>query len=443
MLYPAAMPTPSPALSVPDLIRHKRGGGAHSRADLDGLIGGYTRGEVPDYQVAAWLMAVCFQGMTPQETADLTLAMAASGEMLDLGSLPLTVDKHSTGGVGDKTSLVLTPMLAALGLTVAKMSGRGLAHTGGTIDKLESIPGWSPDLPEAAFLRQAREIGLALVGQSRDLAPADGLLYALRDVTATVDCLPLIASSIMSKKLASGAQCLVLDVKVGAGAFMRTLEDGLGLARVMVDIGRHAGREVRSVLTDMNAPLGHMAGNSLEVQEAVATLRGGGPDDLRELCVALAVEALAAAGQPEDAEERARASLEDGSALNKLWAFVAAQGGDPAFVDHPERLDVAPDQLELMAARDGFVTAVDSLGVGRAVLALGGGRERKGERIDHGVGVELLCKPGERVTKGQPVTRLYSRDGRGLERARGLLEAGLEIGAEPPEARPLILGRVG
>ena len=429
--------------NVPDLIQKKRNGQAHSAAELDALIGGYVRGEVPDYQVAAWLMAVCFQGMTVQETGDLTLSMARSGDLLDLSSLPNTVDKHSTGGVGDKTSLVLTPMLAALGLSVAKMSGRGLAHTGGTIDKLESIPGWRAELSEEVFLRQAREIGLALVGQSRNLAPADGLLYALRDVTATVDCLPLIASSIMSKKIASGAQTIVLDVKVGAGAFMKTIADGEQLARAMVDIGRHAGRNVRAILTDMGAPLGRLAGNSLEVQEAVATLRGQGPDDLRELCTELAVEALTAAGFPENARERAEATLQDGSALAKFRAFVAAQGGDPSYVDDASLLDVAPGRAELNAEVGGYLSSIDALSVGRAVLALGGGRERKGEAIDHGVGVELLVKPGEGVTAGQPLLRVYHRGERGLTRALDLLRAGMLIGPERPDVPPLILGRVG
>lgn len=433
----------SSSLHVPDLIRKKRDGSEHSRAELEGLILGYTRGEVPDYQISAWLMAVYLRGMTPQETADLTLVMAASGDQLDLAGLPRTVDKHSTGGVGDKTSLILTPMLAALGLTVAKMSGRGLAHTGGTIDKLESFPGWTPELPEERFLAQAREIGLALVGQSRDLAPADGKLYALRDVTATVDCLPLIASSIMSKKLASGAHTVVLDVKVGAGAFMRTLEDGRALARAMVDIGTRAGRQVRAVLTDMDTPLGHLAGNSLEVQEALSTLRGKGPEDLTELCVALAVEALAAHGEDEAAAEaRARATLTDGSALAKFRAFVEAQGGDASLVDHPERLDVAPGRADITAPASGFVERIDALSVGRAVLVLGGGRERKGEAIDHGVGVELLKKPGEAVAAGEAVLRLYHREGRGLDTARALLEGGLTVTAEAPGAQPLILDRV-
>ncbi|MFD2610454.1 thymidine phosphorylase [Deinococcus taklimakanensis] len=433
----------SATLNIPDLIRQKRDGEAHSRAELEALVLGYTRGDVPDYQLSAWLMAVYLRGMTEQETADLTLVMADSGDRMDLAGLPRTVDKHSTGGVGDKTSLILTPMLAALGLTVAKMSGRGLAHTGGTIDKLESIPGWTSELPEERFIAQARDIGLSLVGQSKDLAPADGKLYALRDVTATVDCLPLIASSIMSKKLASGAHTVVLDVKVGAGAFMRTLDDGRALARAMVDIGTRAGRQVRAVLTDMDTPLGHMAGNSLEVLEALATLRGEGPHDLTELCVALAVEALAAQGEDEAAAaERARQTLQDGSALAKFRAFVAAQGGDASYVDDPGKFDVAPGRADVTAPVAGFVQRIDALSVGRAVLALGGGRERKGEAIDHGVGVELLRKPGEAVQAGEAVLRIYHRDSRGLDVARALLESGLSIGANAPAPDPLILDRV-
>ncbi|RTR29013.1 thymidine phosphorylase [Deinococcus radiophilus] len=431
--------------SIPDLIAKKRSGGEHTRAELEQLIGGYTRGEVPDYQVSAWLMAVFLNGMGEQETADLTLVMAESGDQMDLSALENTVDKHSTGGVGDKTSLVLTPMLAALGLTVAKMSGRGLAHTGGTIDKLESFPGWNPELPEDRFIAQARDIGLALVGQSKDLAPADGKLYALRDVTATVESLPLIASSIMSKKIASGAQTIVLDVKSGAGAFMKTLDDSRALARAMVDIGQRAGRNVRAVLTDMDTPLGHMAGNSLEVQEAIATLKGEGPEDLTELCVTLAAEVLLAGGWETDeaqARERAAATLKDGSALAKLEAFVSAQGGDGRLVQTPEGLDVAPGRAEVTAPQAGYIVKLDALSVGRAVLALGGGRERKGEPIDVGVGVETVKKPGEQVAAGDVVYRLYHRDGRGLERAQELLQAGIQISAEQPEEHGLILGRV-
>lgn len=431
------------AVNIPDLIRKKRDGETHTRAELETLVLGYTRGDVPDYQMSAWLMAVFLRGMQEQETADLTMVMAESGDLMNLGDLPRTVDKHSTGGVGDKTSLILTPMLAALGQTVAKMSGRGLAHTGGTIDKLESIPGWTSELDEEHFITQARDIGLALVGQSRDLAPADGKLYALRDVTATVDCLPLIASSIMSKKLASGAHTVVLDVKVGAGAFMRTLDAGRGLARAMVDIGNRAGRQVRAVLTDMDTPLGHMAGNSLEVLEALATLRGEGPQDLTDLCVALAVEALAAQGEDEaQARERALATLQDGSALAKFRAFVAAQGGDATYVDDVSKFDVAPGRADVTATESGFVAGIDALSVGRAVLALGGGRERKGEAIDHGVGVELLRKPGEAVQAGESVVRIYHRDARGLEVATRLLTEGLSLSAQAPAPDALILDRV-
>ncbi|MCD0163256.1 thymidine phosphorylase [Deinococcus sp. 6YEL10] len=431
------------AVNIPDLIRKKRDGETHTRAELETLVLGYTRGDVPDYQMSAWLMAVFLRGMAEQETADLTMVMAESGDLMNLGDLPRTVDKHSTGGVGDKTSLILTPMLAALGQTVAKMSGRGLAHTGGTIDKLESIPGWTSELDEEHFITQARDIGLALVGQSKDLAPADGKLYALRDVTATVDCLPLIASSIMSKKLASGAHTVVLDVKVGAGAFMRTLDAGRGLARAMVDIGNRAGRQVRAVLTDMDTPLGHMAGNSLEVLEALATLRGEGPQDLTDLCVALAVEALAAQGEDEaQARERALATLQDGSALAKFRAFVAAQGGDATYVDDVTKFDVAPGRADVTATESGFVAGIDALSVGRAVLALGGGRERKGEAIDHGVGVELLRKPGEAVQAGESVVRIYHRDARGLEVATRLLTEGLSLSAQAPAPDALILDRV-
>lgn len=431
------------AMSIPELIARKRDGHAHSRAELEELVLGCARGEVPDYQVSAWLMAVYLRGMQPQEVADLTTVMAKSGDMLDLGTLPRTVDKHSTGGVGDKTSLILTPMLAALGLTVAKMSGRGLAHTGGTIDKLESIVGWRSELSDAAFLEQARQIGLALAGQSKNLAPADGLLYALRDVTATVDCLPLIASSIMSKKLASGAHTIILDVKVGQGAFMKTLESARELAREMVSIGQREGRQVRAVLTDMGAPLGHWAGNSLEVKEAIETLRGRGPSDLTELCVALTAEALQAYGaEPSEAERRAREVLSSGAALEKFRAFIAAQGGDINAVDHPETLDVAPDCTEVYAPQTGYVTQLDALKVGQAVLALGGGRERKGEAIDHGVGVQTPLKPGDFARAGSVLARIYHRNGRGLAAAQRLLGDAFTLADVASSPTPLILERV-
>ncbi len=422
-----------------DFIEKKRDGGEHGADELRAWVRAYVAGEIPDYQMAAWLMAVYFRGMTPRETAELTLAMAHSGEVLDLSSLGRkTVDKHSSGGVGDKTTLVVAPILAAAGLVVAKMSGRGLAHTGGTIDKLESIPGWRAELSDEEFLRQAREVGLVIAGQSKNLAPADGKMYALRDVTGTVPSIPLIASSIMSKKLAAGAQIVTLDVKVGRGAFMKSVGEARELARLMVEIGRHAGRDVRAVLSQMDQPLGRAVGNAIEVREAIATLRGEGPDDLTELSLALAREALEAAGEdPARAEEAWRS----GAALAKLRAFVAAQGGDARVVDESERLELAPGVFELKAEADGVVAELDAYKVGLAALRLGGGRERKGDAIDHGVGVRLEKKIGEPVAVGEVLARLYHRDGRGLEEARALMGSAYRIGraAEPP---PLVLETV-
>jgi len=326
------------AMHPVDFIEKKRDGGEHTAAELREWINAYVAGEVPDYQMAAWLMAVFFRGMTPQETAELTLAMAHSGEVLDLSELGKTVDKHSSGGVGDKTTLVVAPILAAAGLVVAKMSGRGLAHTGGTIDKLESIPGWRPELSDEEFMRQAREVGLVIAGQSKNLAPADGKMYALRDVTGTVPSIPLIASSIMSKKLAAGAQIITLDVKVGKGAFMKNVAEARQLAELMVSIGRHAGRDVRAVLSQMDQPLGRAVGNAIEVREAIATLKGEGPEDLEKLSLALAEEALEAAGMDTAA---AAEVWRDGSALAKLRAFIEAQGGDGRVVEDPELLELA------------------------------------------------------------------------------------------------------
>jgi pyrimidine-nucleoside phosphorylase len=430
-------------MTVPEIIERKRDGHEHSREEIEALILPFVQGKVPDYQIAAWLMAVFLRGMTPAETAALTEVMAASGEQMDLSGLSRTVDKHSTGGVGDKTSLVLAPILAACGFTVAKMSGRGLAHTGGTIDKLESIPGWRSELAHDEFLRQAREIGLVLVGQSKNLAPADGLLYALRDVTATVPSVPLIASSIMSKKLAAGSEVIVLDVKVGAGAFMPTLEKARELAQAMVDIGTRAGRKVRAVLTDMEAPLGRMAGNALEVREAIETLMGRGPEDLRDLCLALAAEALLAEGMSEyEAETLPRQALESGEALEKLAAFVGAQGGDERYVRDPARLPVAKDREDLPAPSDGYLSRVDALSVGRAVLALGGGRLRKGESIDHAVGIELHSKPGDHVKEGQPLLTVHHSSGHRLPEVRALLSSAVRLSPSPVEAKPLILERL-
>ena len=418
-----------------EFIEKKRDGGAHTPVELQEWIAAYVEERIPDYQMAAWLMAVYFQGMNPHETAELTLAMARSGEVLDLSGLGKTVDKHSSGGVGDKTTLVVAPILAAAGLVVAKMSGRGLAHTGGTIDKLESIPGWRGELSDEEFMRQAREVGLVIAGQSKNLAPADGKMYALRDVTGTVASIPLIASSIMSKKLAAGARIVTLDVKVGKGAFMKDLEHARELARLMVEIGRRAGREVRAVLSQMDQPLGRAVGNAVEVREAIATLRGEGPDDLTELSLALAREALEAAGED---PEKAEAAWKSGAALDKLRAFVAAQGGDARVVDEPERLELAPDVFELRAEKAGVVTELDAYRVGLAVLRLGGGRERKGAPIDHGVGVRLEKKVGDRVAEGDILAKVFHRAGRGLEESQQRLREACRIG-ERATKPPLIL----
>jgi pyrimidine-nucleoside phosphorylase/thymidine phosphorylase len=422
-----------------DVIAQKRDGGAHDRATLEAFLGAYVRGDVPDYQVAAWLMAVVWHGMTPQETADLTSVMAASGDVLDLSDLPHTVDKHSTGGVGDKTTLVLAPLLAELGGTVAKMSGRGLGHTGGTVDKLEAIPGFRSTLDEAAFLEQVRAVGVAVTGQSKDLAPADGLLYALRDATGTVASLPLIASSIMSKKLAGGARSLVLDVKVGSGAFMKTEADARALAEAMVDIGRRAGRNVRAVLSSMAEPLGRAVGNALEVREAIEVLRGAGPSDLRALVVALATEVLDATGLPHDAASVA-AALDDGRAYARFERWVAAQGGDVAALD---RLEVAPGEAAWTAPAGGVVAAYDAEAIGRAVQRLGGGRARKSDVLDLGVGLTLRAKVGDSVRAGDALATLHHRDGRGVDEALAALSGAVEVrdAAVAPVLVLAVLGR--
>jgi len=417
-------------------IQAKRDGLAHTQEEMAAFLLGYLKDEVPDYQVAAWLMAVFFRGLSPEETLWLTEIMARSGKVLDLSHLPHPVDKHSSGGVGDKTTLVVAPILAASGCTVAKMSGRGLAHTGGTIDKLESIPGWRGEMTEAEFLERARRVGLVIAAQSQDLAPLDGRLYALRDVTATVESLPLIASSIMSKKLAAGARSIVLDVKVGKGAFMKTLEAARALAEAMVAIGKGASRRVRALLTSMEAPLGRAVGNALEVREAILALKGEGPADLLEVALALAEEAL----KLEELDPGlARKALEEGKALEKFQAFLEAQGGDPRVVEDLSLLPLG-EELPLLSREAGVVQEVDALKVGLAVLALGGGRRKKGEAIDHGVGVELLKKPGDRVERGEALALVYHRS-RGLEEALLHLQGAFRLG-ERAEPLPLVLGRV-
>mgnify|MGYP000962167443 CR=1 FL=1 len=404
-----------------DLILAKRAGQEHAPAELTRFIDAYVAGEVPDYQVAAWLMAVCWRGMTDAETAALTQAMARSGDMLDLSGLPHTVDKHSTGGVGDKTTLVLAPLLAAMGGTVAKMSGRGLGHTGGTVDKLESIPGFRSSLSDEEFLAQARAVGVVVTGQSKDLAPADGLLYALRDATGTVESLPLIASSIMSKKIAEGTGALVLDVKFGSGAFMTDRADAVELARVMVQIGTAAGVRTSALVTAMHTPLGRAVGNGLEVAQALEILAGGGPADMVDLTCALAEEALAAVGI-HDADVRER--LTDGRAMLSYRAMIAAQGGDP-----DAALPRAAHVHEVRAAGAGRVRW-DALGVGRASWLTGAGRSTPGEAVDHSAGVLLRRVEGDEVTAGEVIAEIHAGDESRIPAALAELEAALTLGAD-------------
>ena len=415
-------------MNVVDLITKKRDGGEHSADELEFLMAGMVQGTIPDYQIAAWAMAVFFQGMTAAESTALTLAMAGSGESLDLrgltGSEALIVDKHSSGGVGDKTTLTVGPIVAACGLPVGKMSGRGLSFSGGTIDKLEGIPGWSASLGTAQFRQQLREVGLVVAAQTATLAPADQLLYALRDVTGTVPSVPLIAGSIMSKKLAAGADAIVLDVKCGRGAFMESLAEARGLASLMVAIGQGAGRQVTALVTAMDQPLGRAVGNNLEVREAIDTLNGGGPPDFQQLTQEVAAEMLLlgdralieeqeAAG--EEAGRRAarfsvQEAIDSGAAMDKFVEFVAAQGGDATAVERPEQLACAPVTVELNASVEGVVSGVDARAVGLAVVALGGGRQQKGDAIDHRVGVVLASKVGDRVLAGDRLCTIHAAD---------------------------------
>jgi len=429
------------------IIEKKRDGGEHTHEELEYFILGYTRGEIPDYQAAAWAMAVFFQGMTPRETADLTLVMAHSGQMLDLSdTVDIAVDKHSTGGVGDKTSLVVVPAVAAAGLPVGKMSGRGLGFSGGTLDKLESIPGYRTDLSVAEFKRQLRTVGAVLTGQSLDLAPADGKLYALRDVTGTVPSIPLIASSIMSKKLAAGAQAIVLDVKVGLGAFMPTLAKARELATLMVDIARHTGRRALALLSDMNQPLGRAVGNALEVREAIATLHGQGPEDFYEHCLTVAAYMLLLGGRVPDVETgRARIAevIASGAAWQKFKDLVAAQGGDVAYVEHPERLPQARWVETVVADRDGYVAQVHARQVGETAVLLGAGREKKGDPIDHAVGIEVHVKVGQHVARGAPLFTVHANDAARLAQAKAALQAAVTWSDEPVPPLPLFYGVVG
>lgn len=424
-----------------DIIIKKRDQGELTREEINFFVEGFTRGDIPDYQVSAWAMAVLLNGMSDQETTDLTLAMANSGELLDLtGVVPITVDKHSTGGVGDKTTLVVEPLVAACGLAVGKMSGRGLGFSGGTLDKLDSIPGFRSDLTQKEFISQLGREGLVLAGQSADLAPADGKLYSLRDVTGTVQSIPLIASSIMSKKIAAGAQAIVLDVKVGQGAFMRSLDEARTLARLMVSIARLSGRKATALLSDMNQPLGYAVGNALEVREAIDTLHGGGPEDFIEHCLVVASHLLGLGGKAEslgEARQMAEAALVDGRAWQKLLTLVRAQGGDTGVLEHPERLPQAPLIETVTAPQNGFLSEINAREVGETSVELGAGRARKEDKIDHAVGIVLHRKVGDRVEQGQPLFTLHANDRQKLEAARTRLLAAHLWSTAPVKPLPL------
>jgi pyrimidine-nucleoside phosphorylase len=430
-----------------DLIQKKRDGGELAPEEIEALLAAYLRDEVADYQMSAFLMAVYFRGMTARETAALTMAMVRSGETVDLSAIPgVKVDKHSTGGVGDKTSLVLIPLVAAGGVRVAKLSGRGLGHTGGTLDKLESIPGFRTALERAAFVAQVRTVGCAIAGQTADLVPADKRLYALRDVTATVESVPLIAASVMSKKIAGGAEAIVLDVKTGSGAFMKTPEESRVLAETMVAIGRAVGRRAVAVISDMDQPLGRAVGNAVEVEEAIATLRGAGPDDLTQLCLALGAQMLilgGAASSTPEAETRLRRALAGGAAQERFRRMIEAQHGDARVLDDPGRLPQPRLTIPVPAEGEGFVGAIDAQAVGLAAMALGAGRARKEDAIDPAVGIRLTRKVGERVAAADPLAVVLATDRARGEEARRRVRAAYRLVDTPPPPRPLIHAVLG
>ena len=429
-----------------DLIRQKRDGGVLDRAAIDFFIAGVTRGTLPDYQTSALLMAIFLRGMTPDETAGLTDAMVRSGVRVSYPGLPGTpVDKHSTGGVGDKTSLVLAPLAAACGAYVPMMSGRGLGHTGGTLDKLEAIPGFRTGLSLDELKAAVASVGCALIGQTSEIAPADRKLYALRDVTSTVESIPLICASIMSKKIAEGIGGLVLDVKTGTGAFMKTREASRALAEALVGIGRAAGVRTEALITRMDAPLGREVGNASEVIESIETLKGSGPAELEQLSVLLAARMLVVAGvarDDADAETRVRAAIASGTGVEKLRQIIEHQGGDPRVIDDYARLPSAPDVEVVAAPRSGFVTGLETENVGRAAVALGAGRERLEDVIDHGVGITVVAAPGIEVRSGDAVLQIRHRGGRGLEVARTLLRQAVQIGDVAPATQPIVVDRV-
>ncbi len=427
--------------SIIELIENKRDGMEHYPADIERIVSAYVSGEMPDYQMSAWLMAAFLNGLSSDETAVLTKAMAESGRMVDLSSVPgVKVDKHSTGGVGDTTTLVLAPLVASCGVPVAKMSGRGLGHTGGTLDKLESIPGFSVNLTPEAFLAQVRDVGCAVIAQSADVDPADKKMYALRDVTGTVPSIPLIVGSIISKKVAGGADAIVLDVKVGSGSFMKTEEQARKLAKELQRVGEVLGRQVVCIRTDMNQPLGMAVGNSLEVCEAIRTLKGEGPADLTELCLVLGSKMLVLGGVADD-ERAGRAllldSIAEGRALATFRAWVEAQGGDPRIAEDPSLLPLAAYATLVVAPADGFVTGFDAEGVGRTAMLLGAGRATKDAVIDPGAGLVLEVRAGDSVSAGDPLATLYAADESLFDEASSRLLASIHIGDTKPEPMPL------
>ena len=428
-----------------DAIRKKRDAQEHTREEIEQLVAGYTRGQIPDYQIAAWLMAVVLKGMTRAETATLTEAMLRSGQVLDLSSLPgVKVDKHSTGGVGDKTSLVLAPVAAAGGLLVPMISGRGLGHTGGTLDKLEAIPGFNVNLALPEFLRVLRQCGCAMIGQTAEIAPADKKIYALRDVTATVESPYLICASIMSKKLAEGIDALVLDVKTGSGAFMKKQEDAAFLAELMVETGQRMGKKVVALLTNMDQPLGRKVGNALEVEECVEVLRGQGPDDLRRLCLELCgwMFHLGGSASVEEGKKLAKEIIASGRGLEKFREMVRLQGGDERVVDDPGRLPQAKHKADVPSPREGLVSAIQCEQVGIASMLLGGGREKKEDSIDPAVGLVLHKKAGDRVARGEPLCTIHYNSETRLAAAQQMVEASYRIANQPAAVEPLVHGLI-
>jgi pyrimidine-nucleoside phosphorylase len=427
-----------------DMIAKKRDGGTMTRAELEFIVGGFVDGSIPDYQMSAWMMAVYLRGMTDKEVAELTDVMAHSGDMVDLSSIQgVKVDKHSTGGVGDKTTLVITPIVAACGVKIAKMSGRGLGHTGGTVDKLESVPGTRTAIEQKDFFKQVNDIGIAVIGQSGHLAAADKKMYALRDVTATVGCVPLIASSIMSKKLAAGSDAILLDVTTGNGAFMKTVPESIELAKRMVAIGTHNGRKVAALITDMDTPLGHNIGNSLEVMESMEVLKGRGAQDLREVCLQLASNMLVLAGKGTLAECRkmAESVIADGSAYAKCKEMFAYQGGDTRVLDDYSLFEKPQASFELLADQDGYIWSNDTEKIGNASVLLGAGRITKDDTLDMSAGIILHKKTGDYVKKGESICTFYGKPEK-FAAAEKMYRSGLVFRAEKPEEKPLVFARV-